>query len=400
MDRLRIALTGVGGFGHAHISAAETLAAEGIVKLAAFTEPNEQVPAVDALKAKGARHYTDYDTMLAEETNLDLVCIATPIPYHVPMTLAAFERGLHVFLEKPPAVTIQDLRAMVASQERHDRYCAVGYHDVSRPGIIALKHRLCEGVIGSVTAIRAEARWCRGADYYRRNNWAGKTRLDGAFVLDGPMNNACGHVLNLAAYLAADEPYEFARPLQVQAELYRANDIEGEDTDCLRATMDNGVEVCVHLTQCASKNHPRCWDILGEDGAARFHDEDGVDLPGEHIDCREEERGTTTLLRRLVEVVLGSDEPLLMPLAEAEGHILMSNAAYESSRSIHDIPGEHTHQDVREGVPFTLISGIEDAMLAAAAEGKLLSECGVPWAVPTSPYELTDYREFPQQWQG
>ena len=398
MDRLRMALSGVGGFGATHVRAAEQLEQEGLVKVVAFAEPNANAPAVATLRDREIRWYRDYRELLTTEQELDLVTIATPIHTHVPMATEAFERGLHVFLEKPPAVQIQDLRRLIALEERHDRFCAVGFHDVARPAAIALKRRLCEDTIGTVKAIHAHARWRRADTYYRRNGWAGKTQVDGAYVLDGPMNNACAHVLNMASYLAGAAPHEFARPLWVQGELYRAMPIDGEDTNCLRAGMDTGVDVCIHLTQAASKSWPRAWKILGSDGTAEFDDVEGVRLPGGHIPQSEPENFTLTLLRRLVEVVLGSDEPLLMPLAETEGFLLLSNGAYESAGHIATIPEECITKVAGEDGTSWVVESIDDVMAAAANEGKLLSECGLPWGRPSEPFDLAGYKSFPQRW--
>lgn len=392
-------MTGVGGFGEKHVAAAEALAEEGLVELVAFAEPNETLPLVEKLRAQGLRHYRDYYEMISAESELDLVCLATPIPHHYLMTMAAFEQGLHVFLEKPPAVLIQDLINMIALQEEQDCYCVVDFEDVARSLVVTLKNRMCEGALGKVLAIHAEARWTRPDTYYSRNNWAGKCRLEGDFVLDGPMNNACAHVLNMAAYLAGSQPHEFAKPVHVQGELYRANDIEGEDTNCLRAVMDTDVEVCIHLTQCAATRHARSYCVIGEDGAALCHDQHGLIFPDENIEEPAGENPKAVLLRRLVEVINGSDEPLLMPLAESEGFLLLSNGAYESSRRIHPIPSEYTLRVPRDGTMAMVIQDIDMVMLEAAAEGKLLSEFQVPWAVITQPFDLTDYTAFPKRWQ-
>jgi predicted dehydrogenase len=398
MERCKVALIGVGGFGASHVAAAETLAEEGLVEIVAFAEPRDEPEAVGTLPARGARRYRDYRELFAQEARLDIACIATPIPTHFPMTRDAFERGLHVFLEKPPAVRIQDLRELVALQERKDVFCTVGYGDVARPAAIALKHRLCEGAIGKIQAIYAENRWLRTQDYFTRSDWAGQTRLGSDYVLDGPMNNAASHALNMAAYLAGGEPHEFASPLWVQGELYRANDIAGEDTNCLRAEMDTGAVVCYHSTLCASTSHPRSWTVIGDKGEARLDDAEGATLGGEPLPMVEREHTTTMLLRRLIEVIQGSDEPLFMPLADSESHLLMSNGAYESSGTIHTIPGRHVRLVEHDNRKANVIEGIDRMLLEAALEGKLLSEYGAPWAVPTKPFDLAGYEEFPQRW--
>ena len=399
MNRAKIALTGVGGFGARHVAACEALVEEGLVELVAFAEPNDAVPAAADLRDRGVHGYPDYEEMLACESGLDIVCIATPTFTHHRMAAAALRRGLHVFLEKPPCLRIQDLRDLITLEEDQGGFCCVGFHDTARAEIIALKRRLCEGAIGPVREIRAHARWRRNEAYYTRNAWAGKVRLGDEHVLDGPMNNSCAHVLNLCAYLAGSEPYEFARPDWVQGELYRVAPIEGEDTNCLRAHMNSGVEICIHLTQAASVSHAREWLIIGEKGEAWFDDVEGVRLPSEQISLDGRSNLTGALLRRLVEVILGSDEPLLMPLAETEGFLLLSNGAYESAGRIVDVPREsvvETHSE--DGAAWT-VEGIDEMVLQAARAGQLLSEARFPGGVPTKPFKMDGYEAFPCRWR-
>ncbi len=398
MERVRIALVGVGGFGRTHENAALRLVEEGLVEIVAFAEPNDRSVAESLLPSRHVRHYRDYSEMLAAERTLDLVCIATPIPFHYAMAQTAFERGLHVFLEKPPVVCIQLLRELMRAQEKAGRFCAVGFHDMARPSVVTLKRLLCEGAVGKVQSIRAEARWLRTDAYYTRSGWAGRLRLGDQWILDGPMMNSCAHVLNMACYLASPEIHEFSRPRWVQAELYRAADIEGEDTNCLRAEMDSGVEVCVHLTHCVETPCPRAWAIQGTEGAAELRDDRGVTVPGVKVPPDAQACPTETLLRRLVEVVQGSDEPLLMPLAEAEAWLLLVNGAYESGRRIVSIPPEFTtRQQVGESYA-TVVNNLSDVISVATKEGKLLSECGLPWAQRSDPFFLENYSKFPVRW--
>lgn len=400
MERLKIALAGVGGFGRVHVEAAEKLVLEGLIEIVAFAEPSDGPPAIERLEEFGAYRYTDYETMLASEPALQLVCVASPTGQHHAMAKAALERGLHVFLEKPPAVRIQDFRELAALQEKNDLFCAVDFHDIARPEIFALKNMLCEGALGPLREIHAHARWVRGDAYYARTPWAGKLQKDGAWVLDGPLNNACGHVLNLTAYFAGTEPHEFAKPVWVQGELYRAAVIEGEDTSCLRASFSTGVEVCIHVTQAASRNHPRSWTLVGENGTATYDDEAGATCSGLHLPLAGNEPPNFTLLRRLCEVAVGSDEPLLMPLAESEAFVLLSNGAYESSANIHPVPPEHTRRLTLEGGDeATTIEGIDELMLEGAESGKLLSEMNVPWAVPGARFNVDNYSTFPERWR-
>ncbi len=78
------------------------------------------------LAPDGARAYTDWEKMLAGE-ELDAVWVATPPLLHRAPAVAAMERGLPVFLEKPIARTLDDARAIAETAERTGVVCAIGY---------------------------------------------------------------------------------------------------------------------------------------------------------------------------------------------------------------------------------------------------------------------------------
>ncbi len=61
------------------------------------------------------RAYPDYREMIAKEAkNLDAVAIATPNHHHALAALLAMAQGLHVYVEKPMALTIEEVRRMHA----------------------------------------------------------------------------------------------------------------------------------------------------------------------------------------------------------------------------------------------------------------------------------------------
>jgi myo-inositol 2-dehydrogenase/D-chiro-inositol 1-dehydrogenase len=71
--------------------------------------------------------YTDWREML-EKSALDAVVIATPPNAHAEPTLAALERGLHVFVEKPIALASADTQRMVEAVAKAGRTLMVGYN--------------------------------------------------------------------------------------------------------------------------------------------------------------------------------------------------------------------------------------------------------------------------------
>ena len=80
-------------------------------------------------------------------------------------------------------------------------------------------------------------------------------------------------------------------------------------------------------------------------------------------------------------------------------HVLAVNGAFESAGYPVTIPAEHTHvwSDEASGAVFTSVQGIEELMQRAAAERKLFSDLGVPWARKTEQFSLRDYARFELQ---
>ncbi len=94
--------------------------------VAALAEPSATVR--DALCARFGigGSYADWRSML-DAMPLDAVLIASPAGTHVEIVLAALEAGLHVFCEKPLAITLADIDRISAARDRAGRVVQVGY---------------------------------------------------------------------------------------------------------------------------------------------------------------------------------------------------------------------------------------------------------------------------------
>jgi predicted dehydrogenase len=85
---------------------------------------------VDEARAKelapGAATYTDWRQLIDREAP-DAVFVCVPPLAHRDPAVAALERGINVFLEKPIARGLEDARAIVDAAARSSSVCAVGY---------------------------------------------------------------------------------------------------------------------------------------------------------------------------------------------------------------------------------------------------------------------------------
>ncbi len=107
-------------------------------------------------KNTGVSGYGDYETMLAE-ADLDAVVIATPSSAHAPMVRAAFEKGLHVFCEKPLTLSPEDSDELAALARERGLVTQVGYHNRFVGAFREVQALLDAGAIGEVTHVLGEA---------------------------------------------------------------------------------------------------------------------------------------------------------------------------------------------------------------------------------------------------
>lgn len=71
----------------------------------------------EGVLADGVRYYRDYKRLLTEELDVLIVCLTNEIAAEV--TIAGLESGLHVFCEKPPGRSVEDIAEVIACELRH-----------------------------------------------------------------------------------------------------------------------------------------------------------------------------------------------------------------------------------------------------------------------------------------
>lgn len=112
MKKLKVGLVGCGGMGS---NLARKCSELENAALTAVCDTNKE--SAEALASElGAAAYTDYSRML--DSGIGGVIIATPNDLHLSMALAAAEKKIHIFCEKPMAMSVADCKAMIAASRK------------------------------------------------------------------------------------------------------------------------------------------------------------------------------------------------------------------------------------------------------------------------------------------
>jgi predicted dehydrogenase len=135
---------------------------------------------------------TDYRSVLSD-SRIDAVVIATPPNTHANLTIASFEAGKHVFVEKPMALCSADASRVVHAAKRAGKRGMVGYVMLHHPAVTQLKQWIDDGVLGEVRRIIAT----------RRGPTGGPNE-------PGPWWSLAPHDVSLACFLLGREPRSIA----------------------------------------------------------------------------------------------------------------------------------------------------------------------------------------------
>lgn len=388
---LRTAVAGIGGFGTAHHQALKQLEEQGEVKVVATCDPAlprlREVCEEKAFSERGVALYEAFEPMMeAWENQLDLVTVAAPIPLHAAMHRACVERGIACYMEKPPTLNFEELEEMIALDQEARVPTVVGFNYIYQPFRHELKRRILAGDFGAVKRIAYHGLWPRNLTYYGRNGWAGRLFTDsGTITLDSCCGNAMAHhVHNILFFGGIEGQHEWATPQEVEAELYRANAIQGTDTIFCRARMTNGVELRIAASHACFNEQQRSQEVIECEEAT-------IEItPGDqsHItfrDGRTESFATpsATLADNLElygQVIRGETSRPATLLSDSRGFVQLNGLFYLAAKQITTVKPPYNTEGEMNQAPIRLIDGINEATARMVATGEFPSEQGLPWA--------------------
>ena len=151
---VRIGIIGVGWYAGTNLI--PKLRETGRVEIVAIARRSADRLALAQQELKVREAYTDWREML-QKSALDAVVVCTPPNAHAGPTLAALERGLHVFVEKPMALASADAQRMVVAAAKAGRILMVGYNARGMASWRTIKRLLSEGAIGTVRQVSVSA---------------------------------------------------------------------------------------------------------------------------------------------------------------------------------------------------------------------------------------------------
>jgi predicted dehydrogenase len=180
MERLGVGIIGCGAVAEEYVKA---FMKDGRSEVRALVSSN---------RADAERYRDQYDLDCVVETDaarmlrhkaVDIVVVCTPHYLHTKYAVAAAEAGKHIIIEKPAAITLEDLRKQQQAVKKAGVKTLVGFVLHWNPLLMTIDRLISDGVFGNIFMVEVDYMhriWLRPEE-----KWYGSRQQSGTAILTG-----------------------------------------------------------------------------------------------------------------------------------------------------------------------------------------------------------------------
>jgi predicted dehydrogenase len=164
----------------------------------------------DEAGLKDVELYTDYEKAL-KRNDIDIVAVCTPQHLHGDNTIASAEAGKHIIIEKPIAISLNELKSMRDAVRKAKVKTIAGFVLRWNPLFVTLKAMIADNAFGNIYHVEVDYQnyinsWWSGFEAVRRKETGVSASLVGGI-----------HAIDALRWFAGRGQYEPATPIEVFA---------------------------------------------------------------------------------------------------------------------------------------------------------------------------------------
>lgn len=253
--KIRFALVGCGRISGKHFEAMKAHEANAALVAVCDTDPEALRKAATLT---GAPPFDNLSTLL-QQSDADVVVLATPSGLHPEQAIQIAQSGRHVMTEKPMATRWEDGKRMVRACDDAGVRLFVVKQNRHNATIQILKRAVEKKRFGRIYMVNLNVFWSRPQEYYDSAKWRGTWEFDG-----GAFMNQASHYIDLLDWLIGpvESVHAYVGTL--------ARDIQVEDTGVMNVKWRSGALGSVNVTMLTyPQNLEGSITILGEKGSVR-----------------------------------------------------------------------------------------------------------------------------------
>lgn len=298
----------------------------------------------EASRAAFAKKYSiqSYNTIedIIKSSEIDVICICTPSGLHAPIAIKAANAGKHIVVEKPMAITLDEVNEVIAACDANQVKMEVISQLRFTNAITKLKDAVDNDKLGKIITGDLYMKFYRSQEYYEKGGWRGTWKMDGG----GALMNQGIHGIDLLQYIMGPVKSVFAHTRTL------ARNIEVEDTASALLEFENGALGVIQGTTSIYPGSPRRLEINGDKGSIVLEEDSIIRWELEEQELPEDIvlEGTKTStannpaafgidghvrqITDFVEAIINNRQPLVDQY-EGKKPIEIIMAIYESSRT-------------------------------------------------------------------
>lgn len=337
---MKYALVGCGRISTNHIKAALNNKLEIIAVCDIIQNHMEDVLTKHKLNNdKNIKRYTDYKEMI-EKNDIELISIATESGLHAEIALNCIKKGIHVIIEKPMAMSLEDADKIInLAEEKNVKVCA-SHQNRFNVAVQKLRGAIENDRFGKLSHGSIHVRWNRNENYYTQAPWRGTWAQDG-----GTLMNQCIHGIDLLRWMFGNDVEEVYGQTRQQFHNY----LEAEDVGVAVVKFKNGAIATIEgTTNVYPQNMEETFYVFGEKGTVKlggtstnnidvwnFADENEEDQNNKGL---EEEtsnvygNGHTSLFADMIDAIINERKPYVDAVA-GRNALEMILAIYKSQKT-------------------------------------------------------------------
>jgi len=297
LKKIRFAIVGCGHIGKRHT---ELVFQHQAAQLVATIDPlSEETCKVVKYEIP---HFHNLDDFLKSGIKVDVVNICTPNGLHAKQAVECLDHGLHVVVEKPIALKMNEAQEILEAAKRNNRDVFPVVQNRYSSTVKWLKKLVNDNALGDIYMIQLNCFWNRDEHYYTKGSWHGTLALDG-----GPLYTQFSHFIDVLNWI-------FGKIKKIDANFYNFNHqqtTEFEDSGLIKFEMINGAAGTIsYSTSVFQSNFESSVTVIAEKGT--------VKIGGQYMNCIEYCQ------------VNGTDKP-----ASEDHHFVNDYGSYKGSASNH-----------------------------------------------------------------
>ncbi len=343
MSVVKVGVIGIGNMGRSHVSHLDKGEVDGALLTAVCDPDVKQIEWAKQHLTGDIQFFQDEETFF-NESGIEAVIIATPHYSHPYLAKKAFERDIHVLVEKPAGVDVKSVLEMNEAAKISENVFSIMYNQRTNPLYQKVRELIQLGELGEIRRTNwIVTDWYRSQSYYDSSEWRATWKGEGGGVL----LNQAPHQLDLWQWTTGLMP----KRVQAFASFGKYHDIEVEDDVTAYVEYENGA-TGVFITSTGETPGTNRFEIVGDRGKIIVENEEltfyrltqserqfnatykggfgepecwkiNVPVKGEHF-------GHVAIIKNWIGAIT-RDEELIAPGKEGIKGLEISNAIYLSS---------------------------------------------------------------------